>query len=266
MADDNILDLRDRAWNKRDFELVRANRLTPEPIRWLWPQWLAQGKLQLLAGSPGTGKTTIAISLAAAITTGRDWPDGGAPPKGDVLFWSGADGTTDTLLPRFLAAGGDAARLHFAGDVTEGRRSREFDPAADFSRLVTAARELPDLRLVVLDPVVSVITGDSHKNGETRRDLQPVVNLAKELDVAVIGITHLSKGTSGREPLERVVGSIAFSAVARIVLATVKSRDPQQPHRLIRAKSNLGADRGGIEYQLVKADVPGHDFHAQRVD
>ena len=70
-----------------------------------------------------------------------------------------------------------------------------------------------------------------------------------------LGITPLAKGTSGREPLERVCGSIAFGAVARVVLATVKARDPEQPHRLIRAKSNLGLDRGGIEYTLAASTV-----------
>src|SRR5262249_42779137 len=87
-----------------------------------------------------------------------------------------------------------------------------------------------------------------------------------ELDVAVLGITHLSKGTAGRDVVERVTGSIAFSAVARVVLATVKAADPEAPRRLVRAKSNLGPDTGGFEYQLFGAPVPGHDFNAQRVE
>jgi putative DNA primase/helicase len=87
-----------------------------------------------------------------------------------------------------------------------------------------------------------------------------------ELDVAVLGITHLSKGTAGRDVVERVTGSIAFSAVARVVLATVKAADTEAPRRLVRAKSNLGPDTGGFEYQLFGAPVPGHDFNAQRVD
>jgi putative DNA primase/helicase len=268
MADGDILSMADRAWQRgdKDFDLVSAAKVKPEPVRWLWPDWLSLGKLHLLAGSPGTGKTTIAVSLAAAITTGAAWPDGGTCEPGDVLIWSGEDGIADTLLPRFLAAGGDRERLHFAGAVSDSGRSRPFNPATDLSRLIAAARTMPNLRLIVLDPVVAVIVGDSHKNSETRRDLQPVVGMAEELDVAVLGITHLSKGTTGREPLERVMGSIAFAAVARVVLATVKARDPQQPHRLVRAKSNLGPDRGGLEYNLLSAPVPGHDFHAQRVD
>jgi putative DNA primase/helicase len=268
MADDNIIGMADRAWteSKSHFEVLPATRFKPEPIRWLWPQWLARGKLQLLAGSPGTGKTTIAVALAAAVTTGAAWPDGGHADLGDVLFWSGEDGIADTLVPRFLAAGGDLNRLHFAGDVTDGRRSRAFDPAEDLPRLIAAVRDMRDLKLMVLDPVVSTVTGDSHKNTETRRALQPIVDMATKLDMAVIGITHLSKGTSGRDPLERVAGSIAFGAVARVVLATVKARDPKHPHRLVRAKSNLGLDHGGIEYNLLAAPVPDFDFPAQRVE
>jgi putative DNA primase/helicase len=267
MVDDNILRMADRAWSgERSVELLPATKFKPQPIHWLWPQWLARGKLHLLAGSSGTGKTTICVSLAAAITRGAEWPGGGQAEPGDVLFWSGEDGIRDTLVPRFLAAGGDPSRLHFAGDVSESGRNRTFDPAEDLRTLIKSARELPELRMVVLDPVVQTITGDSHKNSETRRGLRPVVDMAEELDVAVVGITHLSKGTLGREPLERVIGSIAFAAVARVVLATVKARDPQQPHRLVRAKSNLGPDRGGVEYDLIEAPVPGYDFHAQRVE
>ena len=186
--------------------------------------------------------------------------------KGDVLIWSGEDGISDTLMPRFLAAGGDASRIHFVGGVPDRGKARPFDPAVDMPKLTRAARELPSLCLLILDPMVAAVAGDSHKNSETRRGLQPVVDLAAELDVAGLGITHLSKGTAGRDVIERVTGSIAFSAVARVVLATVKAADPEAPRRLVRAKSNLGPDMGGFEYQLFGAPVPGHDFNAQRVD
>jgi len=268
MTEGTIHNMLTHAWKKSEpgFALVSAESVTPEAVRWLWPNWLSLGKLQLLAGSPGTGKTTIAVSLAATVTRGASWPDDGQAAPGDVLIWSGEDGMADTLLPRFLAAGGDRRRLHFVGDVNESGHSRPFNPATDLQRLIDATRYMRDLKLVVLDPVVAVITGDSHKNSETRRDLAPLVSLAEQLDVAVLGITHLSKGTTGREPMERVMGSIAFAAVARVVLATVKARDRKTPHRLVRAKSNLGLDHGGLEYSLMGVPVPGHDFLAQRVE
>ena len=183
-----------------------------------------------------------------------------------MVIWTGEDGIADTLLPRLLVAGGDPRRVHFVTGASEGGRSRPFDPAHDMAKLAEAVRGLPPVRLLILDPVVAAVTGDSHKNTETRRGLQPVVGLAAELGCAVLGITHLSKNSSGREPLDRVTGSVAFGAVARVVLATVKAADPNAPRRLVRAKSNLGPDTGGFAYTLVGAPVPGHNFHAQGVE
>jgi putative DNA primase/helicase len=247
-------------------EILPATSFTVEPIRWIWEGWLARGKLHLLAGAPGTGKTTIALSIASTITTGGRWPDGTAAEQGDVLIWTGEDGIADTLLPRLLAAGGDATKVHFVSSMQEDGKPRPFDPATGMPDLVKAARRLPNLKLVILDPVVAAVSGDSHKNTETRRGLQPVVDLAGQLDCAVLGITHLSKNTGGREPLERVAGSIAFGAVARVVLATVKPADTEAPRRVVRAKSNLGPDTGGFEYTLFGAPVPGQEFNAQRVE
>jgi putative DNA primase/helicase len=246
--------------------ILPATAFTPEPVRWLWEGWLARGKLHLLAGAPGTGKTTIAVSIAATVSVGARWPDGTAGEAGDVLIWSGEDSVSDTLLPRLLVAGGDPRRVHFVDGVRENGKGRPFDPATDMPALVAAARLLPNLKLIILDPVVAAVSGDSHKNTETRRGLQPVVDLAGQLDCCLLGITHLSKNTSGREPLERVAGSIAFGAVARVVLATVKPADTEEPRRLVRAKSNIGPDSGGFAYTLFGALVPGHDFSAQRVD
>ena len=250
----------------RSVSIQPATKYGAEPVRWLWNGWLARGKLHLLAGAPGTGKTTLAISFAATISAGMRWPDGSKSEAGNVLIWSGEDGISDTLVPRLLVAGADLRRVHFVDGSNDGEGSCPFDPATDMPALAIAARQLPDLRMIILDPVVAAVAGNSHKNTETRRGLQPVVDLAEQLDAGLIGITHLSKGTHGREPLERVAGSIAFGAVARVVMATVKAADLEEPRRLVRAKSNIGADSGGFEYRLFAAPVPEHDFSAQRVD
>jgi putative DNA primase/helicase len=235
-------------------------------VRWLWDGWLARGKFHIMAGAAGTGKTTLALSIAATVSAGTRWPDGTAGEHGDVLIWSGEDGVADTLLPRLMVAGGNPNRVHFVDGTTEHGKGRPFDPATDMPALMATARLLPNLRLMILDPVVSAVSGDSHKNTETRRGLQPVVDLAGQLDCALLGISHFSKATAGRDPLERVAGSIAFGAVARVVLATVKSADIEEPRRLIRAKSNIGPDSGGFGYALFGTLVPGHDFTAQRID
>ena len=227
--------------------LIRGDTIRPEPITWLWPGYLAAGKVHIVAGAPGTGKTTLALDFAAAVTTGGRWPDGTRAPVGDVLIWSGEDAPTDTLAPRLLAAGADMSRVHFVGDVKQGGEPIPFDPAAHFPALALAASRLPELRLMIVDPIVSSVLGDSHKNAEVRRGLQPLVTFAERQGCALIGITHYTKGTQGREPLERVTGSLAFGAVARIVLGTAKVREEDGGGRvLVRVKSNNGPDGGGM--------------------
>jgi len=246
--------------------LLTGSSILPVSVRWLWRGYLAHGKITLIAGAPGTGKSTLAIEIAATVTTGGIMPDDEPIESGDVLIWSGEDDVADTLYPRFLAAGGNPNRIHFVDATLDEHGQRlPFDPARDLSRLTTAAQRLDRLALIVLDPIVSAVAGDSHKNTEARRGLQPVVDLAVATGAAVLGVTHFAKSSAGRDPQERVNGSIAFTALPRIVLATVKPADPDAPRRLVRAKSNLGPDHGGFEYTLYQASIPGHDFGAQRV-
>ena len=130
-------------------------------------------------------------------------------------------------------------------------------PAHDMDRLIAKAKTLKDLKLLILDPVVSAVTGDSHKNSETRRGLQPLVDFAAAVGAAVLGVTHYSKGTAGRDPAERVTGSLAFVAVPRLVMVTAKPQDDGERWRLVRAKSNIGPDGGGFEYDLVQVPLEG---------
>ena len=204
--------------------LPRGDTIRPQPISWLWPGWLAKGKLHILGGAPGTGKTTITLSLAAIVTRGGTWPDGSqCLTPGRVVIWSGEDDPADTLVPRLMAAGADLSLVDFVGDVQQDGRARSFDPARDIEPLRDAIKRSGGASLLNVDPVVSAVAGDSHKNSETRRALQPLVDVAGELGAALIGVTHFSKGTSGREPLERITGSLAFGALARIVMVTAKS-------------------------------------------
>lgn len=249
--------------------LVNGADLTPEPVRWLWPDWLALGKLHILAGAPGQGKTTIALAMAATLTIGGRWPDGSRCAPGNVLIWSGEDDPADTLLPRLIASGADRTRCYFVSGTRIDGEVEPFDPARDMAALEEQALAIGGIKLLIVDPVVSAVAGDSHKNTEVRRALQPLVDLGSRLDAAVLGISHFSKGGAGSDPASRVVGSIAFTAVARVVLvaAKVKAEDGEQDQDrriLARGKSNIGPDDGGFEYAIEQSEpLPG--IHASYV-
>src|SRR5262249_27719599 len=145
-------------------------------------------------------------------------PDRTQANRRDVAIWSGEDAPSDTLVPRLLANGADLKRVRFVGPVIVDGDRRPFDPAKDVPLLAAQLAAMPDLGLLIVDPVVSAVAGDAHKSADVRRALQPLADLAQQTGAAIIGISHFSKGTAGRDPVERVTGSIAFGAAARIVL------------------------------------------------
>jgi putative DNA primase/helicase len=242
-----------------EVELTCAADVTPKAITWLWDGWLARGKFHLLAGQAGSGKTTIALALAAIVSSGGQFPDGSFSLAGNVLIWSGEDSIEDTLVPRLIAAGADMTRVHFIGDVVHKDERRCFDPARDIKLIEHAIEKLGEVSLLVVDPVINVVTGDSHKNGDVRRDLQPLVDFGIQFHCCVLSITHFTKNSAGREPLDRVTGSLAFGAVSRVVLVTgFKIEGENKLPVLCRAKSNCGPDGGGFTYGLNQTKLENH--------
>lgn len=232
--------------------VTNASAIKVEPISWAWPGWLARGKLHIIAGAPGTGKTTVGMALAATVTLGGRWPDGTKADQGHVMIWSGEDDPKDTLVPRLIAAGADLSRVHIVTGYTDSEGSRSFDPSRDAVALADHIADMnPPPSLLIVDPIVSAVAGDSHKNAEVRRALQPLVDLALVRRCAVLGVSHFSKGSAGQDPVNRVTGSLAFGALARVVLATAKLPDEEGGGRILaRAKSNIGPDSGGFAYEL----------------
>lgn len=231
--------------------------IKPLPITWLWPGWVPAGKLTILAGAAGTGKTTLALALAAVITAGGRWPDGSqSGGQGNVLIWSSEDVADDTLVPRLIASGADLARCHFIEGIAQDGESVPFDPSQDIPDLRRAVDAIGGVSLLLIDPIVSAVAGDMHRANDVRRSLQAVVDFADAHGCAVIGITHFAKGGAGKAPQDRVIGSQAFGALARMVLVAAKEEGSNR-RVMARAKSNIAPDDGGVAYSLDLVTIPG---------
>ena len=236
---------------KRSVTLLQGSEIVEKPITWLWDGYLPSGKLTLLAGAGGTGKSTIAFSLAATITNGGNWPDGSrCNIIGNVLIWSSEDDPADTIKPRLMAVGAnDCCYGVISGTIDEKGVPDSFDASRDMDGLREAVARIGGISLLIIDPIVTAVTGDMHKANDVRRSLQAIVDFAAECNCAVLGITHFAKGTAGKNSAERVIGSQAFAALARMVLVAAKEEESDR-RVFTRAKSNNSVDTGGYSYSI----------------
>lgn len=230
---------------------VRLCDVKSEPVRFIWPGRIARRKLNLLVGDPGLGKSTIALDVIARLTRGAPWPDGGIAPASDALVLSAEDDLSDTVRPRLDALGADPTRVHAVTAVRSGEGGRQFSLTADLSRLDGFLRQYPQIGLVVIDPLSAYLGSgtDSYKDADVRAILAPLAALAGERDVAVLGIMHLGKG--GQRPaLYRVLGSIAFTAAARLVLAVAEHPEKDGRRVLAPVKQNICAPSPTLAFRL----------------
>lgn len=226
--------------------LTSAADIEPECTHWLWPGWLATGKIHLLAGSPGVSKTTIAMELAAIVSSGGQFPDGSIAKRGKVLIWTSEDDPKDVLLPRLIAAGCDRSQIRFVQGVNHSRKGhRNFDPSKDFQLLKETVNQEKDIEFMVIDSVADAVSGDGAKNNQVRRALSPLKTFSEEMRIATLGITHFNKNLTGRA-ISRIIDSVAFVGLPRVVMVAFKKRN--NGSLIMRAKSNIGPDSGGYEF------------------
>jgi RecA-family ATPase len=235
--------------------------IKPRPIEWLWPGRIACGKVTLLAGDPGLGKSMLTVALASHVSNGSPWPVDASPcRRGGVIMLSAEDDPEDTIRPRLDAAGADINRVHCihavrVQDREKGIKERPFNLDKDLDALDRMlARYAGGIDLVTVDPISAYLGGtDSHNNADIRGLLSPLSTLASKHRVAVVAVTHLNKSAQANI-MYRATGSLAFVAASRAVFGVVK--DPDDPSRrlLLPIKNNLGDDRTGYAYTISTAD------------
>jgi putative DNA primase/helicase len=233
----------------------RASDIKAEPISWLWPERIAIGKLTLIVGDPGLGKSQLTAFLTAVVTTGDELPcREGRAEKGSVLIFSAEDDAADTIVPRLQAAGADPDRVHIVSAVAtdNGKSRRMFHLEKDLAHLEAELIEMRDTRLVIIDPITAYLGGvDTHRNSDVRGVLGLVADMAARHRVAVVAISHWNKTGAGIA-INRVTGSGAFVAAVRAAFMVAKDpEDDSDTRRLfVPIKNNLAPMGGGLAFRL----------------
>jgi len=242
--------------------LTCAGDVQPQPINWLWPNRIALGKLTMIAGDPGLGKSLLSIDLAKHVTKGIRWPVDDTPcPIGDVILLSAEDDLADTIRPRLDATGANPNKVYFLESIREIDKQsgevikRSFSLKRDVAAIEQVLEQHPQTRLIIIDPISAYLGGaDSHNNADIRGLLSPLSELANKKKVAVVAITHLNKGGSQGSAMYRATGSLAFVAASRAVFIVTRDPDDQDRRLFLPIKNNLGPDRTGFAYRVIEAD------------
>jgi hypothetical protein len=229
--------------------------ISPVPVKWLWPGRIPAGRITMIVGRPGEGKSFLATDLAARVTTGTPWPDGAPCSGGSVILVSAEDDPGDTIRPRLDAHRADCRRVHLLSMVRQiGEDGKPFDvlfTLANVRELETALQAHPDCKLVVVDPIGSYMGGkvDGNAENEVRGILAPVAKLAEQYGPAVLIVAHRRKASANIAD-DLAIGSRAFTGIARAVWHL--SRDPNNKARrlLLPGKLNLSAEGTGLAFAI----------------
>jgi putative DNA primase/helicase len=234
---------------KRSLALTRLADIEPQQVEWLWTGRIPMGKLTLLVGDPGAGKSFASLAIAAAVSNGTPLPGGETRDARSVIIWNGEDGKDDTIRPRAEAAKGDLRRMFVIdGEVGEDGKHSPFGLNC-VDLLAEYVSNVGDVGLVIVDPIAALLAGiDAHKDAQIRSALQPLADLTESSGVPVLAIAHLNKKEAERA-LYRVGGSIGFVGLARSVL--LAGEDPETGQRAIApVKCNLAAMPPPIKYRI----------------
>jgi putative DNA primase/helicase len=242
----------------------RASDVQPEKLIWVWPGRIPEGKLVLLGGPPGLGKSQLTAFVSATISNGGDWPcNEGSTTVGSVIFMSAEDGIEDTIVPRLMAAGAKLDRVYIVAAATkpDGKGRKTFSLKTDVDLLEAKAKQIADVRLIIVDPISAYMSGtDANGNAEIREMLEPLAEMANRLRIAVLAVTHLNKGGGGgQNVLQRFSGSIGIIAAARAGFVLLEDPENEGRRLLLEVKNNLGPKRKGLafrmEQRLVAEDI-----------
>lgn len=260
----------DNCFRRGEPDLVNLGDIEPETVPWLWPSRIPLGRITVLSGRPGCGKSFLTADIAARISKGQLWPDGGFAPQGETLLISAEDDPADTIVPRLIGADADRRKVSLLrAEKIIKKDGSEGIVAFDLSNVElirTALERMPDCRLIVIDPVGSYLGRgvDAHRDNEVRQVLAPLAMIAAEKKVAVLMVCHTRKAVANHAD-DAVLGSRGFTGLARCVLHLDHDHDNRERKLLLPGKSNLQKQSLGLAFRIID-NPPRLDWEPEPID
>lgn len=236
---------------KKELKLIQMSNVEVEQVHWVWYPYIPYGKITVVQGDPGEGKTTFVLALIALLTKGEPLPEEetGAVPI-NVIYQTAEDGLADTIKPRLLSVGADCERVLVIDE-------NEIELTLSDERLEQAIRQT-GAKVIVLDPIQAYLGGDvdMHRANEIRPIMKRLALLAERTGCAVILIGHMNK-MGGAKSAYRGLGSIDIRAAVRSVLVVGRVKDEPNLRIVAHDKSNLAPEGKSIAFEL----NPDTGFH-----
>lgn len=256
-----------------EMRIVALRDVPMHPVRWMWRNYFPFGKLVVIDGYPGQGKSTLVLDIAARLSRGAPMPDGSAGgPASDSLILTYEDDAGDTLRPRLEAAGGDPARVHHVAGVSYNGDELLLPPSLpkDLALLELALSDRPSIRFVVVDPLMAALGAevDSHSDQSTRRVLARLARMAEQTGACIAIVRHVRKSHGGNA-ITAGGGSIGIIGQARVGLLVDRHPEDQDAAVLAVVKSNVGPLAPSLSFRKVAAtiqDSAGESISTSRLE
>jgi putative DNA primase/helicase len=233
-----------------DVEVVCAAEVTLKAVRWFWRRRIPFGKLTIFDGDPDLGKSVVTVDIAARGTTGRTFPDGEPCEIANVLIVNIEDAADDTVVPRLKAAGADLNRVYLFSSIPDGKGGTRLLSIPEDVPLLERLIRQRSIKLVIIDPILTMLSGDANKDQDARRALAPVRDMAERAGVAIVAVRHLNKSV-GLKAIQRGGGNMGLIGVARAGAFFAEYPDEQGLKVMAPHKSNLAEKPPSLGYRIV---------------
>lgn len=241
-----------------------ASKVKVRPIPWLWHGVIATHMATAITGDCGDGKSLVAVDITARVTRGKAFPVYGrvTPPVKGHVFYVTSEGVPEMILvPRLMAAGADLAKV----TIIEGLQLKNgdfsvLDITRDLSKIERRARDFPDLKLIVVDPIASFLPEriNPSQQNQVRQAMDQISNLAYKLGIANLPVMHFAKAINVKASY-KTSGSVQFMASVKMSWSVVhRPNDPRNTRLLVPQKSNISGAHESLSFSIheVKFPVP----------